>query len=154
LPYPVEPQVFNLIYYLIQHASRVVTRDELIESLWGGRIVSDAALSTRIKSARKAIGDDGEQQRLIKTIHGRGFRFVGDIATEEQPEPAAAESAPSASKEGIRQDIRFTVTRNGVRLGYSTAGAGPMLVRTANWMTHLEFDWESPVWQHWMTEFA
>ena len=73
----VEPQVFGLLVHLIENRDRVVTRDELIEAIWDGRFVSESAVSTRIKSARKAIDDDGQTQRFIKTVHGRGFRFVG-----------------------------------------------------------------------------
>src|SRR5262245_5299172 len=78
----VEPQVFDLLAYLARHPDRLISKDELIDKVWGGRAVSDAALSSRIKSARRAIGDDGDQQRLIRTVHGRGFRFVGDILNE------------------------------------------------------------------------
>ena len=79
-PVAVEPQVLELIAHLARNPGRLVTKDELIEKVWGGRIVSDAALSSRIKSARRAIGDDGASQRLIKTVHGRGVRFFGEIA--------------------------------------------------------------------------
>src|SRR5262245_30046639 len=72
----VEPQVFDLILYLIQNRERVVSKEQLLSAVWQGRIVSDTALSTRINAARRAIGDSGGQQRLIKTIPRRGFRFV------------------------------------------------------------------------------
>jgi TolB-like protein len=77
---PVEPQVFDLLHLLIESRARVVRRDEIVERIWKGRIVSDAAISSRVKSARQAIGDDGERQRLIRTHHGVGFRFVGDVS--------------------------------------------------------------------------
>jgi formylglycine-generating enzyme required for sulfatase activity len=77
---PVEPQVLELLVFLIENRQRIVTRDEIIEGVWKGRIVSDATLSSRIKAARQALGDDGTAQRLIRTIHGRGFRFVGEVA--------------------------------------------------------------------------
>ena len=89
---PVEPQVFELVCYLARNAGRLVTKDELIEAVWNGRIVSDATLASRIKSARRAIGDDGEQQKWIRTIHGRGVRFVGELATE--PTVVQAAEAP------------------------------------------------------------
>jgi DNA-binding winged helix-turn-helix (wHTH) protein len=91
----VEPQVLELISYLARNPGRLITKDELIGSIWKGRIVSDAAVASRIKSARRAIGDDGEQQRWIKTVHGRGVRFVGEVAHGAAPEiaePAAVES--------------------------------------------------------------
>src|SRR5262245_10430660 len=84
----VEPQVFELLAYLVRNAGRLVTKDELIAEVWGGRIVSDSALSGQIKSARQAIGDDGEQQRLIRTVHGRGCRFVGELDRAEPPQVA------------------------------------------------------------------
>jgi DNA-binding winged helix-turn-helix (wHTH) protein len=77
---PLEPQVFDLLKLLIENRQRLLSRDEIIERIWGGRIVSDAALDSRIKSARQAIGDDGRAQRLIRTHHGVGFRFVGAVA--------------------------------------------------------------------------
>ena len=78
----VEPQVFDLLEYVIRHRDRVVSRDELIESIWGGRVVSESALSTRINAVRSAIGDNGTQQRLIKTLPRRGVRFVGEVREE------------------------------------------------------------------------
>jgi TolB-like protein/cytochrome c-type biogenesis protein CcmH/NrfG len=75
----VEPQVFDLLVYLIENRDRVVTRDDLIASVWGGRIVSDSTLTTRINAARTAIGDSGAEQRLIRTIARKGLRFVGEV---------------------------------------------------------------------------
>lgn len=94
----VEPQVFDLLVHLLRHRDRVVSKDELLDEIWSGRIVSEAALSSRINAARKAVGDDGERQALIKTIHKRGFRFVGevvDLPEEPVPEPAPAPEAPA-----------------------------------------------------------
>ncbi len=75
-----EPQVFDLLVYLLENRDRVVTRDEIIAHVWDGRIVSEAALSSRVKSARQILGDDGKRQMLIRTYHRRGFRFVGEVA--------------------------------------------------------------------------
>ncbi len=76
----VEPQVFALLSFLLESRERLVTKDELIERIWNGRIVSDSAVASRIKSARQALGDDGRAQRFIRTIHGVGFRFVADVS--------------------------------------------------------------------------
>jgi TolB-like protein len=84
---PVEPQVFELLGFLVEQRDRVVTKDEIVEHVWNGRIVSDAAISSRIKDARKALGDDGRTQGYIKTVHGTGFRFIRDIIPE-QAEPS------------------------------------------------------------------
>jgi DNA-binding winged helix-turn-helix (wHTH) protein/TolB-like protein len=79
---PVEPQVFDLLLYLVQNRGRVVSKDDLIGSIWNGRIVSDSALTTRINAARSAIGDSGKAQHLIRTFPRKGFRFVGDVTEE------------------------------------------------------------------------
>lgn len=76
---PLEPQVFTLLAYLIEHRERLVPKDELFENIWEGRIVTDSALTSRVKSARQAVGDCGKAQRFIKTIYGKGFRFVADV---------------------------------------------------------------------------
>ena len=75
----VAPQVFDLLDYLIRNRERVVSKDDLINAIWNGRIVSDAALTTRLNVARGVIGDSGEEQRLIKTLPRKGFRFVGAV---------------------------------------------------------------------------
>src|SRR5215475_272532 len=72
----VEPQVFNVLAYLAEHRDRLVSKEELLEKLWPDRIVSDATLTSRLKAARKAVGDDGKAQSVIRTVHGRGYRFV------------------------------------------------------------------------------
>jgi TolB-like protein len=85
----VEPQVFDLLVYLVQNRDRVVSKGDLIASVWGGRIVSDSTLTSRINAARKAVGDSGESQTLIRTIARKGLRFVGDVQTT----PHAAEAS-------------------------------------------------------------
>ena len=91
----VEPQVFDLLVLLIENRDRIVTRDEIIERVWNGRIVSEAAISSRVKAARRVIGDDGKAQSLIRTIHRRGLRFVGLVEVENAN--AAAATDPGAN---------------------------------------------------------
>src|SRR5437763_12203978 len=79
----IEPQAFDLLEYLIQNRGRLVSRDDLIASVWAGRIVSDSAMTTRINAARCAIDDTGKAQRLIKTVPRKGIRFVGTVLEEE-----------------------------------------------------------------------
>jgi DNA-binding winged helix-turn-helix (wHTH) protein len=75
----VGPQVFDLLVYLVQNRERVVSKDELLHAVWGGRIVSESTMTSHINAVRKAIGDSGEEQRLIRTVAPKGFRFVGDV---------------------------------------------------------------------------
>jgi DNA-binding winged helix-turn-helix (wHTH) protein len=81
---PVEPQVFDVLTHLVKHHHRVVTKIELFDAVWGGRFVGEAALSSRIKAVRRALGDDGVSQHVIRTVRGRGYQFVGVLRTEDE----------------------------------------------------------------------
>ncbi|MEM7169055.1 MAG: alpha/beta fold hydrolase [Pseudomonadota bacterium] len=153
----VEPQVFDLLCYLIENRDRVISKQELFDTIWADRTVSDSALSSRIKAARQAIGDDGKSQNWIQTAHGRGFRFVGDVASKLDPNPIAGND--DKRHEGQRervlvQKIQYCKTADNVQIAYACLGQGRPLIKAANWMSHLEFDWESPIWRHWITELA
>jgi DNA-binding winged helix-turn-helix (wHTH) protein/tetratricopeptide (TPR) repeat protein len=101
---PMEPQAFDLLVHLVRHREHVVSRDELIEQIWGGRIVSESALSTRINAVRNAIGDSGSEQRLIKTLPRKGVRFVGDV--REGPVPCDAPVVPAMEGGPIEIELR------------------------------------------------
>jgi TolB-like protein len=98
----IEPQVFDLIVHLVKNRDRIVSKDELIEAIWQGRIISEAALSSRISAARRALGDTGNDQSLIRTLHKRGFRFVGDV--EEVATAAAVAAAEAAAPQPAAKD--------------------------------------------------
>jgi adenylate cyclase len=102
-PIAVEPQVFDLLVYLVQNRDRVVSKDDLITWVWGGRIVSDSTLTSRINAARRAIGDSGDEQRLIRTISRRGFRFIG--AVRMQCSGDATAPPPDALSEHARPGL-------------------------------------------------
>jgi TolB-like protein len=95
------PQVFDLLAYLLQNRTRVLSKDNLIDAVWGGRIVSESTLTSHINAVRKAIGDTGEEQRLVRTIARKGYRFVGDVRESDvserldpaRPPDSAAQSA-------------------------------------------------------------
>jgi TolB-like protein len=90
----VEPQVFDLLTYLVENRERVVTKDDLIASVWGGRIVSDSTLTSRINAARKAVGDSGVDQMLIRTVARKGLRFVGDVRVQSEGAEQAQATGP------------------------------------------------------------
>jgi pimeloyl-ACP methyl ester carboxylesterase/DNA-binding winged helix-turn-helix (wHTH) protein len=138
-----QPQVFDVLSYLVEHRERVVPKTELLDSIWGDRFVGESALTSRIKSARRLIGDDGTAQSMIRTVHGRGYQWVADLET-------LGGVAPPAPPPEIEQHIRFCRTSDGARLAYATIGTGPPLVRAAHWITHLDYDFRSPVWRHWL----
>lgn len=140
----IEPQVFDLLLHLVRERQRVVGSDELIAAIWNGRIVSDSAIAARISAARAAIDDDGKQQRWIKTLPRRGFRFVG--AVEDAGAAGAATPAPAPNPDD-RQRVAFCRSADGTRIAYATSGCGYPLIKAGHWLTHLEHDWTSPIWR-------
>lgn len=140
----VEPQVFDVLAYLVTHHDRVVPKAELLEAVWGDRFVGEAALTSRIKAARQALGDDGRRQALIATVRGRGYRFVAPVTRA----PVATGSAPAGAHRS--QEIRYCFSEDAVRVAYALTGAGMPLVKVANWLTHLDREWSNPVWSHWL----
>ena len=113
----IEPQVFDVIVHLVRNHDRIVSKDELIETIWNGRIISEAALSSRINSARRALGDNGTDQALIRTLHKRGFRFVGDVRTisaqdaEAEPARLVPDGAVAPGDLPVRVSVAAEVSR-------------------------------------------
>jgi len=136
----VEPQVFDLLHLLVRRAGVLLSHDELIEEIWSGRAISDSALSSRINAARKAVGDNGRDQRVIRTVPRRGFVLGVPVTPESQ-------SAPPKDRGEERQIIKFCQSKDGTRIGYAVSGNGPALVRAGHFLTHLEKDWHSPIWR-------
>src|SRR5215470_437268 len=99
-PISLEPQVFDLLVYLVRNRDRVVAKDDLIDGVWGGRIVSDSALTTRLNAVRRAVNDSGVDQRVIRTVPRRGVLFVGEVSEDGEP-AAAVEPTPVAAKPQI-----------------------------------------------------
>jgi DNA-binding winged helix-turn-helix (wHTH) protein/pimeloyl-ACP methyl ester carboxylesterase len=150
-----EPQVFDILVYLLQNRDRVVSKDDLIATIWGGRIVSESTLTSRINAVRKAVGDNGEEQRLIRTIARKGIRLVCAVdETTAQDKVRAASARRPAAEQASRQAIQFCTAPDGVRIAYAEVGEGRPLVKTGHWLTHLEHDWNSPIWSHYLHELA
>ena len=99
-PIPIEPQVFDVLIHLVENRDRVVSKDDLIAAVWGGRIVSESTLTSRINAARTAVGDTGAEQRLIRTINRRGFRFVGDVRVQSSEALAPPVDLPKTESTG------------------------------------------------------
>ena len=156
----VEPQVFDVLVHLIRHRERVVTKTELLDTVWGDRFVSESALASRLKSARRAVGDDGAAQRIIRTVFGRGYQFVAPVQ-ERSPMATVTPIMPTRdvepappTPEQLHQTIRFCTASDGARIAFATMGSGPVLVKAANWLTHLDHDRETFVWRHWLEGLA
>ena len=119
----VEPQVLDLLIYLMQNRDRVVSKDDLIASVWGGRIVSDTTLTSRIYAARRAIGDSGRNQSLIRTIARKGLRFIGDVRIQADGEAAPAIDSSPIEVSGLSQS---SPPFRGTRLASWPAGVPPL----------------------------
>ena len=158
---PVQPQVFEVLAHLVVNHDRLVPRTELLDVVWGDRFVSDAALASRLMAARAAVGDDGRAQRIIRTVHGRGLQLVPAVdVVDGGPAP---DLIADAQRDGDpTQTVRFCTAPDGLRLATASVhgggddgdALGPPLVKPANWLTHVEHDWRSPVWHHWLRDLG
>jgi len=104
------PQVFDLLVHLVENRERVVSKDDMLEAVWSGRIVSESTLTSHINAVRKAIGDNGEDQRLIRTVARKGFRFVGEIEEEQAPAKPAARTADHKKGQGEASRVASALT--------------------------------------------
>jgi len=146
-PVPLRPKVFDTLVALVGRAGQLVEKEELMSELWPDTVVEEGNLATTVSTLRRALGDSRADVTYIETVPKRGYRFLAPV---ESPEgPTAVGTAPLPE-----QQIRFTRCGDGVRVAYAMAGQGPPLVKTANWLNHLEFDWRSPVWSHFMRELS
>jgi len=134
-----EPQVFDLIHMLARNSGALVSRDEMMAEIWDGRIVSDSTVSARINAARRAVGDSGKTQNIIKTVPRRGIQMVASVASDNGPAIVVPDST--------HQLVRFTRSKDGTSLAFAENGLkdGPPLLRAGHWMTDLEIDWRSPI---------
>lgn len=139
-----EPMVFDLLVFLAMSGGRLVPKEELVEAVWNGRAVSDAAIDSRISAARTAIGDLGPERHTIVTVPRRGVRFIADVSSDDAGNAVAA--AGPVPERGRDQSVRFCRSRDGTTLAHAVSGSGPPLVRVGHWLTHVEHDWRSIIW--------
>jgi DNA-binding winged helix-turn-helix (wHTH) protein/alpha-beta hydrolase superfamily lysophospholipase len=142
-----QPQVFDLLQFLLANRDRVVSKDELLAAVWRGRLVSESTLASRINAARNAIGDNGDEQRLIRTVLRKGFRFVGEARELSTiVDTGAAASALSLGTPALpKQIVTFCRTKSGENLAVASAGNGAVVVRAGHWGTHVEYDLQNPL---------
>ena len=146
---PLRLKVFDTLRVLVEHAGQLVTKQELLDTVWPGTIVEENNLNHNVSALRKALGEKATGQQYIETVPRVGYRFA---ATVEIAEPRAGASVASAAR--ARQEMRHCTTSDGIRLAYACIGSGPPLVKASNWLTHLDFEWGSPIWRHWWSALS
>lgn len=148
-PLALRTKVFDTLRVLVERSGRLLTKQELMQTIWPDAIVEENNLNHNISALRRALGEQATGQKYIETVPRVGYRFVADV-TVAGAAPAPLDPAPPAAPaRSPRQEIRFCTASDGTRIAYSTVGSGPPLVKAANWLNHLEYEWESPVWKHW-----
>jgi pimeloyl-ACP methyl ester carboxylesterase/DNA-binding winged helix-turn-helix (wHTH) protein len=146
----IEPRAFDLLCYLVTHRDRVVPKVELLTSVWGDLFVSEAALTTALRTVRLAIGDSGASQQAIRTVHRRGYQFVAPVSTGQGHDGEMTPVSPGLD----HQVIRYCTAKDGARIAFASIGAGAPLLKAANWMSHLDLERTTPVWSHWINGLA
>ena len=131
VPVPVEPQVFDVLAFLIDHRDRVVTKEELLDGVWGDRFVSESALTSRIKAVRQALGDDGSSQRLVQTVRGRGYRFVASVTEAEPDDPPSSQPThePTANEPTVEDTPSWRLSRSSSSMSRTALSSGPPTAR-------------------------
>lgn len=149
----VEPQVLDLLIFLLQNRHRIVSKEELFEAVWKGRLVSDATLSSRIKAVRQLLGDDGAAQRLVRTVHGRGFRFVQSVRVEDCNDAKGLAIGLDFSTRPA-PETRYAKSGD-VHVAYQLFGDGPInMVIAPGFVSHIENYWDYPAFNRWLTRLG
>ena len=149
---PLPHKVFTTLRLLVENAGRLLTREQLLEKIWPDVAVEEGNLNHNISILRKALGEQATGQTFIETVPRVGYRFVAsvtEIASATEPQKSSGLAGQRS-----RQEIRFCITRDDVSIAYATTGAGYPLVKAANWLNHLDFEWDSPVWRHWVRDLS
>nr|WP_321254117.1 winged helix-turn-helix domain-containing protein [uncultured Ruegeria sp.] len=129
---PIEPQVFDLLELLVESPGKLVAREEIIERVWHGRFVSESTISARIAAARKAVGDDGKTQRIIRTIVRRGLQMAAEVSRD---------SEPAQNGEHRTQRLRYARGHDGQAIAFAMSGEGPPVLRVGSIVYDLEAEW-------------
>ena len=146
---PLRLKVFDTLLVLVENAGRLVTKQELLDRVWPETTVEENNLNHNVSVLRKALGEKATGQQYIETVPRVGYRFAAPV---DAAVPQTGASAASTAR--ARQEIRYCTTSDGVRLAYATTGNGPPLVKASNWLTHLDFEWGSPIWRHWYSALS
>jgi pimeloyl-ACP methyl ester carboxylesterase/DNA-binding winged helix-turn-helix (wHTH) protein len=149
---PLQLKAFETLCLLVENAGHLLKKEELLRQVWPDTAVEENNLNKSVSLLRKALGEHGTGQSYIETVPKLGYRWVATVT--KIGSPVALPSGAGQAVEPPRQDIRFCMASDGVRLAYATAGSGYPLVKAANWLNHLDYEWNSPIWRHWIGELT
>lgn len=149
-PIALTTKVFETLRVLLERSGRLVTKDELLRLIWPDTVVEENNLSHNISVLRRVLGELPTGKPFIETVPRVGYRFVADVTQSALASSAQPPIRSAASAGTLRQEIRFCTSSDGTRIAYSTVGTGPPLAKAANWLSHIEHEWDSPVWRHWI----
>jgi len=147
-PVPLRAKLFDTLLVLVENHGRLVGKDELMKLVWPDAAVEEGNLAHNISHLRHVLGERATHQQFVETVSKHGYRFVAEVRESMTPPEAPVYAGVSP------HEIRICTTPDKVRIAYATIGKGPPLVKAANWLNHLEFDWHSPVWRHLIDVFA
>lgn len=147
---PLRLKVFDTLRVLVEHSGRLLTKDELMQAIWPETVVEENNLNHNISTLRKVLGEAQTGQRYIETVPRVGYRFLADVTNASGVASAPDPAPPADPQRSLWQEVRFCTASDGIRIAYSTVGDGPPLIKAASFLNHLEYEWESPVWKHWI----
>jgi pimeloyl-ACP methyl ester carboxylesterase/DNA-binding winged helix-turn-helix (wHTH) protein len=152
LPVSLTGKAFQTLRVLVEARGNLVSKHDLMTAVWPETSVEENNLDRNISTLRKTLGTQSGGRQFIETVPRVGYRFLAPVTESNSLSPPFA-SAPEISSTA-RQEIRFCVTPDKARLAYSTIGSGHPLVKVANCFNHLDFEWDSPIWHHWVRDLA
>lgn len=150
---PLQRKTFETLSFLVENAGRLLKKEDLLRQLWPDTSVEENSLNRYISMLRKTLDEPGTARSCIETVPRVGYRFVAPVTelhSHVSPPTLESRHVPRPA----RQQIRFCSTRDGERIAWATVGSGYPLVKAANWLNHLDYEWESPVWKHWIAELT
>ena len=154
-PVTLPPKDLETLLVLVERAGHIVEKEELLEKVWPGVFIEEGNLARHIFNLRQVLGDSSDGRKCIETIPKRGYRFVAPVTKLDPPEISQIGTQAYQHVEPLpRQEIRFCVTSDGVRLAWASVGSGHPLVKAANWLNQLDYEWESPIWKHWIAQLT
>lgn len=148
---PLRAKIFDTLCALVEHHGHLVHKDDLMQRLWPDSVVEENNLDHNISKLRRSLSEADDGVRYIETVPRQGYRFVAEVTVVDDPSNHShVAEFPYAELVQLQQEIRSFTADDGAQIAYSIAGQGPVILKAANWLNHLEFELQSPIWQHWL----